>query len=194
MARSPTRQPRRPRQPPSRVSCHRRCRFAPSRRVTLGDPAFEALPGAKADFGRLGGAVYQVEMPDKWNGRLVLFMHGYGELGPETSATAPDFRRYLIGQGLRGVSRASAARRSSPVVPSTRRLRSGTTLRVRTGPESHLSHGVFDGRRSDAHRYGAVPGPLRRHPRPLLRINGRPAAETATTSVVENRMLDLSLQ
>ena len=27
-------------------------------------------------------------------------MHGYGELGPETSATAPDFRRYLIGHGF----------------------------------------------------------------------------------------------
>jgi pimeloyl-ACP methyl ester carboxylesterase len=68
--------------------------------VTLEDPAFEALPGARADFGRLGGAVYQVEVPDNWNGRLVLFMHGYGELGPETSATAPDFRRYLIGHGF----------------------------------------------------------------------------------------------
>ena len=68
--------------------------------ITLEDPAFEALPGAKADFGRLGGAVYQVEVPDNWNGRLVLFMHGYNELGPETSVAAPDFRRYLIGHGF----------------------------------------------------------------------------------------------
>ena len=28
--------------------------------VALGDPAFEALPGARADFGRLGGVVYQI--------------------------------------------------------------------------------------------------------------------------------------
>src|SRR3977135_3162643 len=38
--------------------------------VTLADPAFKALPGATADFGRLGGAVYQIEVPDRWNGRL----------------------------------------------------------------------------------------------------------------------------
>ena len=68
--------------------------------ITLADPAFEAAPGAKADFGRLGGAVYQIEMPDKWNGRLLLYMHGYEELGPEAAATAPDFRRYLIGHGF----------------------------------------------------------------------------------------------
>ena len=36
----------------------------PRQGFTLGDPAFEALPGAKADFGRLGGTVYQIEMPD----------------------------------------------------------------------------------------------------------------------------------
>jgi pimeloyl-ACP methyl ester carboxylesterase len=65
----------------------------------LADPAFEALPGATADFGRLGGAVYQIEMPDDWNGRLVLHMHGFEEFAPEASVTSPDFRRYLIGHG-----------------------------------------------------------------------------------------------
>ena len=64
--------------------------------VTLGDPSFTALRGARADFGRLGGAVYEVEMPSHWNGRLVLFMHGFEELGPEAHVTAPDIRRYLI--------------------------------------------------------------------------------------------------
>jgi hypothetical protein len=67
--------------------------------VTLEDPAFEALPGARADFGRLGGSVYQIEVPDRWNGRLVLFMHGFGELRPEAGVTPPAIRRYLIGQG-----------------------------------------------------------------------------------------------
>ena len=56
--------------------------------VTLGDPSFEALPGARADFGRLGGSVYQIEIPDRWNGRLVLFMHGYGELAPTADVSA----------------------------------------------------------------------------------------------------------
>lgn len=67
--------------------------------VTLGDPKFTAVPGARADFGRLGGTVYQIEMPRRWNGRLVLYMHGFEELGPEATVTAPDFRRYLIGHG-----------------------------------------------------------------------------------------------
>jgi len=67
--------------------------------VTLGDPAFEPLEGASADFGTLGGSVYQVEMPDDWNGRLVLFMHGYGELGPETRASAPAIRTSLVLNG-----------------------------------------------------------------------------------------------
>lgn len=67
--------------------------------VGLEDPSFEALPGARADFGRLGGSVYEIEVPDRWNGRLVLFMHGYGELAPEAGVTPPGIRRYLIGQG-----------------------------------------------------------------------------------------------
>jgi pimeloyl-ACP methyl ester carboxylesterase len=67
--------------------------------ITLADPAFEPLPGARADFGRLGGAVYQIEIPANWNRQLVLHMHGFEELGPEASATAPDFRGYLIAHG-----------------------------------------------------------------------------------------------
>src|SRR5262245_41520565 len=35
----------------------------PEPEVALGDPAFEPLPGARADFGRLGGSVYQIEVP-----------------------------------------------------------------------------------------------------------------------------------
>jgi pimeloyl-ACP methyl ester carboxylesterase len=67
--------------------------------VTLADPAFEALPGAHADFGRIGGAVFQIEMPDHWNGRLVLYMEGYGELGPEARVSPPGIRTYLILHG-----------------------------------------------------------------------------------------------
>jgi pimeloyl-ACP methyl ester carboxylesterase len=67
--------------------------------VTLADPRFQALPGASAEYGRLGGAVYQIEIPDKWNGRLVLWMHGFGELEPEARAGPPDIRRHLIAHG-----------------------------------------------------------------------------------------------
>ncbi len=49
---------------------------APVGGFTLADPAFEPIPGAKADFGHLGGTAYQIEIPDNWNGRLVMYMHG----------------------------------------------------------------------------------------------------------------------
>ena len=67
--------------------------------VTLADPTFEPIAGAHADFGRLGGSVYQIEMPDNWNGRFLLYMHGYGELASEARVGPPDIRRYLIGHG-----------------------------------------------------------------------------------------------
>lgn len=67
--------------------------------VGLVEPTFEALPGATADFGKLGGAVYQIEMPDNWNGRLVLYMHGFQGLAPKASVQTPFFRNYLIRNG-----------------------------------------------------------------------------------------------
>jgi pimeloyl-ACP methyl ester carboxylesterase len=67
--------------------------------ITLEDPSFEALPGARAYFGRLGGAVYQIEVPDTWNGRLVLYMHGFQGLAPEASVNPPGIRSYLIRNG-----------------------------------------------------------------------------------------------
>jgi pimeloyl-ACP methyl ester carboxylesterase len=46
---------------------------------TYDDPSFEALPGAKAAFGRYGGGLYRVEIPQDWNGELVLWAHGFVE-------------------------------------------------------------------------------------------------------------------
>jgi len=67
--------------------------------VGLADPAFDALPGATAHHGRLGGSVYQMEMPDRWNGKLVLYMHGFQSLAPEASVEVPGIRHYLIRNG-----------------------------------------------------------------------------------------------
>ena len=33
--------------------------------ATKGDPSFQALPGATAHFGELGGTIYRIEMPDE---------------------------------------------------------------------------------------------------------------------------------
>src|SRR5829696_7293406 len=74
----------------------------------------EGLPGARADFGRLGGSVYEIEIPDDWNGRLVLFMHGYGGLAPTTNVSPPGIRSYLI---ARGYAWAASSFSSTSLIP-----------------------------------------------------------------------------
>jgi pimeloyl-ACP methyl ester carboxylesterase len=68
--------------------------------VELGDPKFDALPGTKADYGRLGGTVYRIEIPDNWNGRLVLYMHGFQGLDTTARVETPGIREYLIRNGI----------------------------------------------------------------------------------------------
>ncbi|HYM14556.1 MAG TPA: hypothetical protein VEZ14_03280 [Dehalococcoidia bacterium] len=63
------------------------------------DSTFVALPHARAEFGRLGGAAYQIEMPDHWNGELVLYMHGFQSLAASASVEPPAIRAYLIRNG-----------------------------------------------------------------------------------------------
>ncbi|MCH7699474.1 MAG: hypothetical protein IH865_11110 [Chloroflexi bacterium] len=68
--------------------------------ATRGDPSFESLPGAQAHFGELGGSVYQIEIPDDWNGRLVLYLHGFANFAPTLSVQQPAIRMYLIERGF----------------------------------------------------------------------------------------------
>src|SRR5471030_1906025 len=49
----------------------------PQQAWEVGDPTFEALPGAKAFFGQYDGGIYRVEIPDTWNGELALYAHGF---------------------------------------------------------------------------------------------------------------------
>ena len=42
----------------------------PTQEWQLGDPKFDALPGAKAFFGQYDGGIYKIEIPDEWNGEL----------------------------------------------------------------------------------------------------------------------------
>ncbi|MEX0786823.1 MAG: DUF6351 family protein [Dehalococcoidia bacterium] len=72
----------------------------PEGNYAQGDPTFDALPGATAHFGELGGSVYQIEIPDDWNGRLVLYMHGYRNFSPTLDVDQPSIRRYLIRNGF----------------------------------------------------------------------------------------------
>lgn len=50
-------------------------------------------------FGVLNGAGYRVEVPKNWNGRLVLYAHGYDGLEPGLDISDPPIRRHLIQNG-----------------------------------------------------------------------------------------------
>ena len=67
------------------------------------DPAFEALPDTKAYSGKYDGGVYRIEIPDHWNGELVLSAHGFVAAGPGRGAQLrvgpPLFRNHLIAEG-----------------------------------------------------------------------------------------------
>ncbi len=49
--------------------------------------------------GVLGGADYQVEVPTNWNGKLVMYAHGFRGTGAALTVSAPTIRRYLIQNG-----------------------------------------------------------------------------------------------
>jgi pimeloyl-ACP methyl ester carboxylesterase len=49
--------------------------------------------------GVLGGAAYRVEVPANWNGKLVMYAHGYAGTGAALGITIPSIRRYLIQNG-----------------------------------------------------------------------------------------------
>lgn len=65
---------------------------------------FEALPDAKALFGRYDGGLYRIEVPDKWNGELVLYAHGYvantGTNGSRLRVGPPPIREHLVRHGF----------------------------------------------------------------------------------------------
>lgn len=90
----------------------------PDMQWRLSDPSFDALPGARAYFGQYDGGLYRIEIPDNWNGELVLAAHGFtttagptGDLlsvgfdSPQASyafmpGIPPEFRSHLIGRGF----------------------------------------------------------------------------------------------
>src|SRR6266851_2552580 len=76
----------------------------PQQEWQFADPTFDALPGARAFFGNYAGGVYRIEIPDKWNGELVLFAHGFvpnaGPNGSTLRAGNHRFRDHLINGGF----------------------------------------------------------------------------------------------
>jgi pimeloyl-ACP methyl ester carboxylesterase len=72
----------------------------PPQEWTFGDAAFEALPGATVHFGKYDGGLYRIEIPETWNGELVLFAHGFvpntGPQGATLRVGVHRFREHLV--------------------------------------------------------------------------------------------------
>ena len=49
--------------------------------------------------GVLNGAAYRIEVPVNWNGKLVMYAHGYAGTGAVLGVSNPSIRRYLIQNG-----------------------------------------------------------------------------------------------
>ena len=60
---------------------------------------FEPRPGAQAYWGVLAGAGYQIEVPDNWNGSLVVWAHGFRGTGLELTVDKHPLRDVLIPNG-----------------------------------------------------------------------------------------------
>lgn len=60
---------------------------------------FTALAGARALWGVHNGAGYRIEVPANWNGRLVIWAHGYRGTGLELTVDNHPLRDFLVSQG-----------------------------------------------------------------------------------------------
>ena len=63
---------------------------------------FDALSGTTTTrlWGVHGGAGYRIEVPEDWNGDLVLYAHGFRGGGLELTVSDPPIRRYLVENGF----------------------------------------------------------------------------------------------
>jgi len=69
----------------------------------MAEARFDALPAAKAFFGQYDGGLYRIEIPENWNGELVLDAHGYapntGTNGSTLRVGNSPVREHLIQNG-----------------------------------------------------------------------------------------------
>jgi len=61
---------------------------------------FTALPGATVHTGITAGTAYRIEVPDHWNGRLVIFAHGYRGDGTTVYVSNPSLRAHYVARGF----------------------------------------------------------------------------------------------
>ena len=62
---------------------------------------FPALPGTTTSrlWGVHGGAGYRIEVPENWNGELVVYAHGFRGTGLELTVSNPAIRTSLVANG-----------------------------------------------------------------------------------------------
>ncbi len=70
------------------------------------DPTFDPVPGARVDYGVIDGAGYRIELPEAWNGELLLWAHGFRGLNEAGDGYSPQLtfdelprREEIIGLG-----------------------------------------------------------------------------------------------
>lgn len=68
------------------------------------ETGFAALPGSSVETDRwvgvLNGSAYRIEVPKNWNGRLVMWAHGYAGTGEALTVGNPIMRRHLVENGF----------------------------------------------------------------------------------------------
>jgi hypothetical protein len=122
--------------------------------VPAGQAAFTALPGATAFYGShegiQGDAAYRIEVPDTWNGILVMYTHGYRGTGPDliVSSPRPGFRAHLIANGYAWAASSYSANYydvRAGVEDTNALAQAFTTLTGRAAPTKHYITGLSMG-------------------------------------------------
>lgn len=89
-----------PAQPPTAAGPAPVARQPAAPALPIADPKFDALPGATARFGTRNGYAYRIEVPERWNGTLVMWAHGFRGTGGTLRVDDIPARQYLIERGF----------------------------------------------------------------------------------------------
>lgn len=75
---------------------------------------FTALPEATAYWGVHAGAGYRIEVPELWNGELVMYAHGFRGTSPRLTVSNPSIRAHLISRGYAWAASSYSANNYAP--------------------------------------------------------------------------------